>query len=583
MQPSMEVHAHAHLSHPAVPHGDGGLGLVGQNSRAPKDKVATGPSMDSGEKSKERENLIKSVAKHNGSDDDTAKSLLGVSCNDINSSGVKKKRTLSPSIVSAKPQISPKKLKADRHKPPTEEPTPPIQCGATSLSQWQEIPETKLDRPPPTPGGNLNIRGDLKTNATQQTSTQLINHAFEEPSCDPQPSFNENKNMHRNRLNPPWGQQVIPILKAMVKELSHLKTEVKELRRILSSHNANRDSMDMDWDIQDHGLEKTPERSSPISKKPKHSQQTVPPHAEWLNGCFYDRIGLSPQDRAEVDILSFDGVLVARGYNRILPTWQGFFVELEKNDVMWKYLTRDEWPPDGKECYRTRGVQVFRLTRPDHRRTPLAHRFALKTPSDFTGRCNPLLADKWYIHAYQVRFIAGNRERSLNSRVMATALKRKYPDKYHPRGKDLPDLNQDSNERPAQPIQQAPARNFRPAPTEVPKNYIPLPKPTFTPTPFIPLPTFNQTCLPHGTHIPTSYSHPPPILSHPWQPGIATQQQLWTPNPHWQTPIIPHQRAHWPQFSHFPPQTQGCFPATQQNSKPSYAQVANRQNQKAGS
>ena len=91
MQPSMEVHAHAHLSHPAVPHGDGGLGLVGQNSRAPKDKVATGPSMDSGEKSKERENLIKSVAKHNGSDDDTAKSLLGVSCNDINSSGVKKK------------------------------------------------------------------------------------------------------------------------------------------------------------------------------------------------------------------------------------------------------------------------------------------------------------------------------------------------------------------------------------------------------------------------------------------------------------------------------------------------------------
>ena len=40
----MEVHTYAHLFHPAVPHGGGGLGLVGQNSRDPKDKVATGPS-----------------------------------------------------------------------------------------------------------------------------------------------------------------------------------------------------------------------------------------------------------------------------------------------------------------------------------------------------------------------------------------------------------------------------------------------------------------------------------------------------------------------------------------------------------
>ena len=32
MQPSMEAHAYAHLSHPAVPHVGSGLGLVGQNS-----------------------------------------------------------------------------------------------------------------------------------------------------------------------------------------------------------------------------------------------------------------------------------------------------------------------------------------------------------------------------------------------------------------------------------------------------------------------------------------------------------------------------------------------------------------------
>ena len=249
---------------------------------------------------------------------------------------------------------------------------------------------------------------------------------------------------------------------------------------------------------------------------------------------------------------------------------------------MWKYLTRDEWSPDGKECWRSRGVQGFRLTRPDHRRTPRAHRFALRTPTDFTGRCNPLLANKWYIHAYQVRFVAGNRERSLNSRVMASALKRMYPDEYHPRGKDLPDLNQARNEKPDQPIKQVPARHFKPAATEVPHNYKPLPKPIVTPTTFIPLPAFNQPCLPPGTHIPTSYSNPTPILSHPWPTGIATQQHLWAPNPYWQTSIIPQQRAHPPHSAYFPAKTQGGFPATHHNSKPTYAQVANRQNQPVG-
>ena len=214
--------------------------------------------------------------------------------------------------------------------------------------------------------------------------------------------------------------------------------------------------MDIDEDLQEETPENTepenaPERLPPNSRVPDQPQQTLPPHEEWLNGSFYDRIGLRPEERTEVDILTFDGVLVARGYNRILPTWQGFFVELEETDVMWKYLTRDNYPPDGEECWRSPGVQVFRLTRPDNRRTPRAHRFALRTPTGFTGRCNPLLANIWYVHAYQVRFVAGNQERSLNSRTMALTLKRMYPEKYHPRWKDLPAPNQARNETQYQP------------------------------------------------------------------------------------------------------------------------------------
>ena len=123
-------------------------------------------------------------------------------------------------------------------------------------------------------------------------------------------------------------------------------------------------------------------------------------------------------------------MLVARGYNRILPTWQGYFIELEEDDIVEDHLTRDEYPSDGEESWTTPGVKVFKLTRPDNRRTPRAHRFALKTPPDFTGRCNPLSVHKYYIHAYQTRFVDGKQGRSLNSRSMASMLRQMYPEQY---------------------------------------------------------------------------------------------------------------------------------------------------------
>ena len=56
----------------------------------------------------------------------------------------------------------------------------------------------------------------------------------------------------------------------------------------------------------------TPERHSPQTEA--STTPVTPPHAEWLNGCFYDRIGLISEQRTEVNIMTFDGVLVAKGY-----------------------------------------------------------------------------------------------------------------------------------------------------------------------------------------------------------------------------------------------------------------------------
>ena len=100
-------------------------------------------------------------------------------------------------------------------------------------------------------------------------------------------------------------------------------------------------------------------------------------------------------------------------------------------------LEPNEFPAYGEKSWLCPGTKVFSLIKPDNRKSPRAHRFALKTPHDFTGRCNPLRLDKYYIHAYQVQFVVGNYSKSLNSRKMASALGNRYPDQYHPRSKDI--------------------------------------------------------------------------------------------------------------------------------------------------
>ena len=156
-----------------------------------------------------------------------------------------------------------------------------------------------------------------------------------------------------------------------------------------------------------------------------------------MESCFRTRIGLDPNSRVQVNISSFDGVLVAKGYNRILTTWQGFFVEMDRNDVVFAHLTPNEYPEDGDESWLSPGLKVFSLTTPDNRRKPRAHRFAINPTFDLTGPCNHLSTDKWYLHAYQVKFLVGNTSKSLNSSIIATTLRDRYPDTWQTRGKIL--------------------------------------------------------------------------------------------------------------------------------------------------
>ena len=175
-------------------------------------------------------------------------------------------------------------------------------------------------------------------------------------------------------------------------------------------------------------------------------------------------------------------------------------------------LVPNEFPAIGEKSWLCPGLNVFSLTKPDNRKTPRAHRFAIKTSPDFTGRCNPLKLGKYYIHAYQARFLVGDHGRSLNSRAMPYNLSNMFPDRYHPRGRDLANTTSRQEER----VPDEPSR---------PNNQGTIP-PMGMPTPFVPLAN-----LPRQYPIPGIGPYGFPYLQQPMMMNNYTQPAFMPPVP----------------------------------------------------
>ena len=304
--------------------------------------------------------------------------------------------------------------------------------------------------------------------------------------------------------------------------------------------------------------------------------QSPPPHAEYMENCFRSRTNLDPTTRTEVTISTFDGVIVAKGYNRVVTTYQGFFVEMERDDIYFNHLINNDYPDDGEESWVSRGLKVFSLTQPDNRHRPRAHRFAVNPPSSHSGPCNPLSTTKWYLHAYQARFLVGNTSRSLNSRLMASALRQRYPDNYHPRGKDtqlLDNSHSGWNHRGTQatgPGLPVPVENTN----HQPQSTVPIIRPQTRHTQIMPLPQNNQPFLPPSIMIPATYTRPSALLPTPWPKGNAHHQRPVPP------PAVPHhfpaaynQAYHHP--SSYPAPVLPVHAAHHQYPSTTYAQAAN--------
>ena len=155
---------------------------------------------------------------------------------------------------------------------------------------------------------------------------------------------------------------------------------------------------------------------------------------------------------------------------------------------------------------------VFILKKDHNRRTPRAHRLAIKTIPNFTGRCNPLLHEKYYIHAYQAGFLVGDLETiagSLNSRAMAYNVSNMFPTYIILERKTHLTLNTTSRQDdllPDEPIR--------------PTNHATIP-PTGMPTPFVPLAN-----LPHQYPRPGIGPYGLPYLQLPMTMNNYTQPTL---------------------------------------------------------
>ena len=161
-------------------------------------------------------------------------------------------------------------------------------------------------------------------------------------------------------------------------------------------------------------------------------------HFSWLKKQFVNCFGLPTDTYKRREVYSFDGIKIAEGFNKVVATWQGLYYELKGEDIIFENLDRNFSTARGVSIFSTKGVEIFKRHREDHRTTPRAHRFAVIPGGHSSQPCNPLQVGKFYVHIYQTKLkLDGNFMKTLNSKAIARALKEMYGERYLPRPRDL--------------------------------------------------------------------------------------------------------------------------------------------------
>ena len=156
-------------------------------------------------------------------------------------------------------------------------------------------------------------------------------------------------------------------------------------------------------------------------------------HFDWLKKRFTECFGLPTDMYKRRRLVSFDGVELAKGYARVVATWQGLFFELKDKDINYQELKPGFDTTLGMSTLSTKGVKLFKLSREDTRTTPRPHRFAVKPRGNPAKPCNPLTVGRWFVHVYQTKLEQNGFLKTLNSKSIVKELKKRWGPNYLPR------------------------------------------------------------------------------------------------------------------------------------------------------
>ena len=143
------------------------------------------------------------------------------------------------------------------------------------------------------------------------------------------------------------------------------------------------------------------------------------------------------QTPQQTNILSWNGVKLAKGYERVVLTWQGVYWEVAWQDVVFKNLTEKVRTEPGMRKWVTKGATVYQFEK-GYKHILNKHRFAV-IPSGNEKVCREeIRANRCYIHIYQTRVHRSESDvRWLKSKEMAKFLYKTWSQSYFPRPRDI--------------------------------------------------------------------------------------------------------------------------------------------------
>ena len=146
------------------------------------------------------------------------------------------------------------------------------------------------------------------------------------------------------------------------------------------------------------------------------------------------QLPLEPRGTFKARITTFDGALVASGYDRIVADGESIWIEVPKTELKLTKFQPRQCTPSRNYCTLS-GVTAHEQLQTELSRSPSRHKLAVKVKTNLPS-CR-LTPGKWYVHAHQVKIetVRGGIlwSRRLKTKRLISILRSVFGRAYYPR------------------------------------------------------------------------------------------------------------------------------------------------------